>query len=156
MVHDSSADLEELLHVTDQQRDWPRPMSQSLSPAATASSLSHAREGAHNSARCGFDPRLLSPQPIAVFHLKKSKSGKVSRYQRHSSTVVHAPRARCGCRGITVQVNCGPLGLSLEASYRTERGLVLKQAWSDCSVDEGLLKHSILVQNMPGLSLIHI
>lgn len=150
MVHDSSADLEELLHVTDQQRDWPRPMSQSLSPAATASSLSHAREGAHNSARCGFDPRLLSPQPIAVFHLKKSKSGKVSRYQRHSSTVVHAPRARCGCRGITVQVNCGPLGLSLEASYRTERGLVLKQAWSDCSVDEGLLKHSILVQNMPG------
>lgn len=151
MVHDSTTDLEELLLVTDHQRDWPRPLSQSLSPAAIAP-LSQAREGAHHhSARCAFDPRELPPQPIAVFHSNKSsKSGKVSRYQHHSSTVVHAPRARCGCRGITVQVNCGPLGLSLEASYRMERGLVLKQAWSDCSADKGKFAHSVLVQNMPG------
>lgn len=151
MVHDSIADLEELLLVTDQQRDWPRPLSQSLSPAAIAP-LSQARQGAHHrSARCASDPRVLSPQPIAVFHSSKScKSGKVSRYQHHSSTVVHAPRARCGCRGITVQINCGPLGLSLEASYRMERGLVLKQAWSDCSADKGMFAHSVIVQNMPG------
>lgn len=154
MVHDSStADQEqELLLVTDQQRDWPRPLSQSLSPVPNAP-LSQAGEEAHNhSARCAFDSRVLSPRPIAVFHSNtSSKSGKVSRYQRHSSTVLaHAPRARCGCRGITVQVNCGPLGLSLEASYRMERGLVLKQAWSDCSADKGMFEHSILVQNMPG------
>lgn len=158
MVHDdNTTNLEELLHVADQQRSWPRPLSQSLSPAAIAS-LSQAREeeeGAsldHHSPKCGFDTRQLSPQPLAVFHSKKgtSKSGKASRYQRHSSTAVHEPRARCGCRGITVQVNCGPLGLSLEASYRMERGLVLKQAWSDCSADKGMFEHSILVQNMPG------
>lgn len=153
MAHGSSStgDQEELPDV-DGQPEWPRPLSQSLSPAAIAS-FAQATETAslEHSARCTFDPRHLSPPPLAVFRPKKGgKIGKPSRYQRHSSTAVHEPRARCGCRGITVRVNCGPLGLSLEASYRMERGLVLKQAWSDCSVDKGMFEHSILVQNMPG------
>lgn len=97
-------------------------------------------------------PSDLSPEPIAVFR-SKTHDGSLSpssQHYYHSSTAVHEPRARCGCRGLTVRVVSGPLGLSLEASYRMEHGFVLKQTWSDCAVDRGMFAHSVHVQNLPG------
>lgn len=104
------------------------------------------------SARCAFAPSDLSPEPIAVFRSKVNDGSDTpsSQHYHHSSTAVHEPRARCGCRGLTVRVDSGPLGLSLEASYRMEQGFVLKQAWSDCTVDRGMFTHCVHAQNLPG------
>lgn len=67
----------------------------------------------------------------------------------HSSTATHEQRAKCGCHGITVQVNSGPLGLSLEASYGID-GLMLKQSWSDCEGENYLGRYSVHVQQLKG------
>lgn len=103
------------------------------------------------SPRRAFAPSDLSPKPVAVFRSKSNDGSYTpsSQYYYHSSTAVHEPRARCGCRGLTVRVDSGPLGLSLEASYRIEQGFVLKQTWSDCAADRGMFAHSVHVQNLP-------
>lgn len=95
---------------------------------------------------------VLSPEPLVNFRSKTNDGSYTpsSQHFHHSSTAVHEPRARCGCRGLTVRVDYGPLGLSLEASYRIKQGFVLKQTWSDCAVDKGLFAHSVHVQNLPG------
>lgn len=49
-----------------------------------------------------------------------------------------------------MRVDSGPLGLSLEASYRMQQGFVLRQAWSDCAMDRAMFTHSVHVQNLPG------
>ncbi|CAM9503718.1 unnamed protein product, partial [Hapterophycus canaliculatus] len=105
------------------------------------------------SARSAFAPSGLRPQPFAMSR-SRSKSrvnsfAQSTRYHHHSSTAVHEPRARCGCRGLTVRVDSGFLGLCLEARYRIEHGLVLKQAWSDCAADRGMFSHAIHVQHLP-------
>lgn len=92
----------------------------------------------------------LSPQPVAVFRSRISNYTQPSQQNHHSSTATHEPRARCGCRGLTVRVDSGPLDLSLETSYRVGEMFVLKQAWSDCAADSGMFAHSILVSNLPG------
>lgn len=65
----------------------------------------------------------------------------------HSSIATHEQRAKCGCHGITVQVNSGPLGLSLQASYGID-GLMLKQSWSDCEGENYRGTYSVHVQGL--------
>ncbi|CAM9112960.1 unnamed protein product, partial [Pylaiella littoralis] len=128
--------------------------SPSLSPEVrSADSLSPHQAGR----RSGYLGRSeletgLSPQSVAVCRSANSDSTCVPspKHCYHSSTAVHQPRARCGCRGLTVRVDSGPLGLSLEASYRMEQGFVLKQAWSDCAADSGMFTHSVHIENLPG------
>lgn len=94
-----------------------------------------------------------SPRPLAIFRSKTKNTKnthKASWSQAHSSTAIHEPRSRCGCRGITVQVNSGPLGISLEAGYRTKEGVILKQTWSDCEIDRAMFRHSVRVQSVHG------
>lgn len=128
--------------------------SPSLSPEVrSADSLSPHQAGR----RSGYLGRSeletgLSPQSVAVSRSANSGSTCVPspKHCYHSSTAVHQPRARCGCRGLTVRVDSGSLGLSLEASYRMEQGFVLKQAWSDCAADSGMFTHSVHIENLPG------
>lgn len=122
-----------------------------ISVASTASRLGDETRLGY-SARSVFVPSDLRPRPSTM---SRSKS-IVNRFARstrrlfhHSSTAVHEPRARCGCRGLTVRVDSGLLGLSLEARYRIEHGLVLKQAWSDCTTDKEMFSHSVHVQHLP-------
>lgn len=132
------------------------PSSPSLSPEvgfADITSPQRAGRRSGYSVGCAFAPSDLSPQPdVAVCRSTDSDSSYAPspQHNHHSSTAVHEPRARCGCRGLTVRVDSGPLGLSLEASYRMEQGFVLKQAWSDCAADSGMFTHSVHVQNLPG------
>ncbi len=130
--------------------------SRSLSPESSSTTASPHREGRGSlySPMCASALSDLSPSPAAVFRSKNCDSSYActpsSRNYLHSSTAVHEPRARCGCRGLTVRVDSGPLGLSLEASYRMQQGFMLKQAWSDCAMDKAMFTHSIHVQNLPG------
>ncbi|CAM9582311.1 unnamed protein product, partial [Scytosiphon promiscuus] len=98
-----------------------------------------------------FAPPGLRPRPFAMPRPQSSASrftpSTRHRYH-HSSTAVHEPRARCGCRGLTVRVDSGLLGLSLEATCLIEHGFVLKQAWSDCPTDRGVFSHSVHVKKM--------
>lgn len=88
---------------------------------------------------------VLPPEQLAVFFSQKDKH----KAPTHSSTATHQQRARCGCHGIAVQIDSGPLGLSLEASYGVN-GLMLQQAWSDCDIDCDVDKHSVRVQEKRG------
>lgn len=96
-----------------------------------------------------FSPSPLSPRPFAVFRSKKTEAS-ITRVPFHSSTVVHEPRARCGCRGVTVQVDSGPLGFSLVSGYRIKGGIMLKRVWSDCDADSGAFRHSVEVHRVRG------
>lgn len=130
------------------------PWSPSLSPELSSADFlfPHPVGGrSGNSDTCALETDH-SPPNVAVCSSTNSDSSCASspQYQYHSSTAVHQPRARCGCRGLTVRVDSGPLGISLEASYRMEQGFVLKQAWSDCAADSGMFTHSVHVQNLPG------
>lgn len=160
-IHASSAPLSPV--VTDQTtlNDLERcpfrsRLGQNPSPPLSPEEVSAGSSGEEGtssySLRCAFAPSDLSPEPYAVYRSKTNDDSYTApqRYH-HSSIAVHEPRARCGCRGLTVRVDSGPLGLSLEASYRSEQGFVLKQTWSDCAVDRGLFAHSIHVQNLPGM-----
>lgn len=134
----------------------PSSSSRSLSPESSSTTASPHREGRGSLYSPRFASALsdLSTSPVAVFRSKSCDSSYVctpsSRKFLHSSTAVHEPRARCGCRGLTVRVDSGPLGLSLEASYRMQQGFMLKQAWSDCAMDKAMFTHSVHVQNLPG------
>lgn len=132
----------------------PSLSSSSLSPESTSTIASphrHSRGSVYSPTSTRSD---LSPPPAATLRLKNCDSSYTStssvRNYHHSSTAVHEPRARCGCRGLTVRVDSGPLGLSLEASYRMQQGFVLRQAWSDCAMDRAMFTHSVHVQNLPG------
>lgn len=50
--------------------------------------------------------------------------------QRRVSNAIQQPRAKCGCRGFTIQVNSGSIGISFEVSYRVN-GIVIRRTWSD-------------------------
>lgn len=141
--------------VCDVQQDisplsgYRRGCTRSLSPEAIPAP-SRWREGTalHYAARRGrlaFSPSPLSPRPFAVFPPKKREVSS-KRATSHSSTAVHEPRARCGCRGFTVRIDSGPLGISLMSSYRIEGGLVLKRVWSDCDADSGAFRYSVEVK----------
>lgn len=121
----------------------------SLSPEAIPVP-SRLREGAAlryaaRRGRLAFSRSPLSPRPFAVFRSKKREVSS-KRATSHFSTAVHEPRARCGCRGVTVRVDSGPLGISLVSSYRVEGGLVLKRVWSDCDADSGAFRYSVEVK----------
>lgn len=130
-------------------RNDHRPRSRSLSSdiLSTVSQQSRERRASTYMARRPLDHYPIYRQPEAMSRSKKREHTPAASLQ-HSSTAIHEPRARCGCRGITVQVNAGPLGLSLEASYRID-GVVIKQAWSDCAADKGMFRDSVEVQSLP-------
>lgn len=135
-----------------QHNAWPPSHSSERRPPDSSSPHRAGRRSEYL-AGCAIEPDL-SPQNVAVcrssINSDSSSSSALSPQPcYHSSTAVHEPRARCGCRGLTVKVDSGPLGLSLEASYRMEEGFVLKQAWSDCAADSGTFTHTVHVQN-PG------
>lgn len=126
---------------------WPPSHSPELSPP-DSSSPHRAGKRSEYSLGCALEPDV-SPQNVAVCRSTNSDSISPAPSPQpyyYSSTTVHEPRARCGCRGLTVRVDSGPLGLSLEASYRIEEGFVLKQAWSDCAADSGMFTHTVHVQ----------
>ncbi|CAB1120808.1 unnamed protein product [Ectocarpus sp. CCAP 1310/34] len=130
----------------------PSPRSRKQAGKVLGSSAVMNRDHTLSVSSQARDPAPLSPspQPVAVFRSRNSNYTPTSQPNHHSSTAIHEPRARCGCRGLTVRVDSGPLGLSLEASYRVGETLVLKQAWSDCAADSGMFAHSMLVSNVPG------
>ncbi|CAN0241010.1 unnamed protein product, partial [Ectocarpus sp. 4 AP-2014] len=130
----------------------PSPRSREQAGKASGSSAVMVRDHTFSVSPQARDsaPLSLSPQPVAVFRSRNSNHTPTSQRNHHSSTAIHGPRARCGCRGLTVRVDSGPLGLSLEASYRVGETFVLKQAWSDCAADSGMFAHSMLVSNLPG------
>lgn len=132
-------------------RERGPPLSPPLSPEAISISSTASPPG--DGTGWGYSARPAFA-PSGPFDTSRSKSCTNSfapstrdRF-RHSSTAVHEPRARCGCRGLTVRVDSGLLGLSLEARYRIEHGLLLKQAWSDCAADRGIVSHSVHVQHL--------
>ncbi|CBJ30605.1 hypothetical protein Esi_0203_0042 [Ectocarpus siliculosus] len=129
----------------------PGPRSREQAGKASSSSTVMIRDHTFSVSPQARDsaPLSLSPQPVAVFRSRNSNYTRSSQH-KHSSTAIHEPRARCGCRGLTVRIDSGPLGLSLEASYRVGETIVLKQAWSDCAADSGMFAHSMLVSNFPG------
>lgn len=129
----------------------PAPRSHEQAGKASSSSTVMIRDHTFSVSPQARDaaPLSLSPQPVAEFRSRNSNYTPSSQH-KHSSTAIHEPRARCGCRGLTVRVDSGPLGLSLEASYRVGETFVLKQAWSDCAADSGMFAHSMLVSNLPG------
>lgn len=88
-------------------------------------------------------PSAFSPGPAAFSRPNKGRAAM------HSSTATHEQRARCGCRGITVEVKSGSLGLSLEACYSVD-GVLLKQVWSDCDNEKDLCGHSAHVLELEG------
>lgn len=76
-------------------------------------------------------------------------SPTISKETTHSSTATQEQRARCGCRGITVQVNSGSLGLSLEANYVVDERQ-LKRTWSDWEDYRDLERYDISVEQNKG------
>lgn len=50
--------------------------------------------------------------------------------QRRVLNAIQQPRAKCGCRGFTIQINSGPIGISFGVSYRVN-GVVIRRTWSD-------------------------
>lgn len=49
---------------------------------------------------------------------------------RRASNAIQQPRAKCGCRGFTIQINSGSIGISFGVSYRVN-GVVIRRTWSD-------------------------
>lgn len=47
----------------------------------------------------------VSPEPLAMLRVRRHGARATTLTKRHSSTATCQPRARCGCRGISVQVN---------------------------------------------------
>ena len=150
--HNNTAAVDDRETCTFSSRLGQHPSSPLSPQGFSAESPGEDGSRSRYSPRCAFASSDLSPEPTAVFRSKTNDGSYTlsSQHYYHSSTAVHEPRARCGCRGLTVRVDSGPLGLSLEASYRMEQGFVLKQTWSDCAVDGGMFAHSVHVQNLPG------
>ena len=96
-------------------------------------------------------PRVgAAPSHAAARELSPEPSPKASPQRKdclHQPTAVQGPRARCGCRGVTVEVESGPLNLTLEAKYAVG-GTVLLQTWSESGTGTFASGHFVHVRSV--------